>query len=47
MSNLIIKTAESPQEYSSIKTIRRSVFQLEQGVDPGLILMEKMHYLSR
>ncbi len=36
MNNLVIKTAESPQDFSAIESIRRNVFQLEQGVDPAL-----------
>jgi len=36
MSNLIFKTAELPQELSAIQAIRRSVFQIEQGVTPEL-----------
>ena len=36
MSNLIIKTAELPQELPAIQAIRRLVFQVEQGVDPAL-----------
>ncbi len=36
MSNLIVKTAELPQELSAIQAIRRSVFQIEQGVTPEL-----------
>lgn len=36
MSNLIIKTAELPQELPAIQAIRRLVFQVEQGVAPAL-----------
>lgn len=36
MSNLIIKTAELPQELPAIQAIRRLVFQAEQGVEPLL-----------
>lgn len=36
MSNLIIKTAELPQEIPAIQAIRRLVFQVEQGVEPVL-----------
>jgi predicted GNAT family N-acyltransferase len=36
MNNLVIKTAESPQDFSAIESIRRKVFQLEQGVDAAL-----------
>jgi len=36
MSNVIVKTAELPQELSAIQAIRRSVFQIEQGVTPEL-----------
>lgn len=36
MSNLIIKTALLPQELPAIQTIRRLVFQTEQGVEPEL-----------
>ena len=36
MSNLIIKTAELPQDLAAIEAIRRLVFQEEQGVDPVL-----------
>lgn len=34
--NLIIKTAESPEEFSAIQSIRVAVFQSEQGVEPEL-----------
>lgn len=36
MNNLIIKTALLPQELPAIETIRRLVFQSEQGVEPEL-----------
>jgi len=36
MSQLIIKTFVYPEVFSEIKSIRRSVFQEEQGVDPAL-----------
>ncbi len=36
MSNLVIKVADLPEEFPAIKTIRKSVFQEEQGVDPAL-----------
>jgi predicted GNAT family N-acyltransferase len=36
MSNLIIETALLPQELTAIQAIRRSVFQIEQGVAPTL-----------
>ena len=36
MSNLIIKTALLPQELPAIQTIRRLVFQTEQGVEAEL-----------
>ncbi len=36
MSNIIIKTAELPQELPAIQAIRRLVFQVEQGVEPVL-----------
>ncbi|MGF1935672.1 MAG: GNAT family N-acetyltransferase [Nostoc sp. ChiQUE02] len=36
MSNLVIKIAELPEEFTAIKAIRKSVFQDEQGVDPAL-----------
>lgn len=36
MSNLIIETALLPQELPAIQAIRRSVFQIEQGVEPAL-----------
>lgn len=36
MSNLIIKTAELPQELPAIEAIRRAVFQEEQGVEAEL-----------
>lgn len=36
MNNLIIKTALLPQELLAIQTIRRSVFQIGQGVEPAL-----------
>ncbi|MEH2022407.1 GNAT family N-acetyltransferase [Nostoc sp.] len=36
MSNLVIKVAELPEDFSAIKAIRKSVFQEEQGVDPAL-----------
>lgn len=36
MSNLIVRTAELPQELAAIQAIRRSVFQVEQGVEPEL-----------
>lgn len=36
MSNLIIKTALLPQELPAIETIRRLVFQTEQGVEAEL-----------
>lgn len=36
MSNLVIKIAELPEEFTAIKAIRKSVFQEEQGVDPAL-----------
>ncbi len=36
MSNIVIKTAELPQELPAIQAIRRLVFQIEQGVDPVL-----------
>lgn len=36
MSDLIIKTALLPQELPAIQTIRRLVFQTEQGVEPEL-----------
>ena len=34
--NLIIKTVESPEEFTAIKVIRIAVFQEEQGVDSAL-----------
>lgn len=36
MNNLIIKTALLPQELLAIQAIRRSVFQIGQGVEPAL-----------
>lgn len=36
MSNIIVKNAELPQEFAAIESIRRTVFQLEQGVAPDL-----------
>ena len=36
MNNLIIKTALSPQELLAIQEIRRSVFQIGQGVEPAI-----------
>lgn len=36
MSNLIIKAAELPQELPVIESIRKAVFQAEQGVDSEL-----------
>ncbi|MEH2208759.1 MAG: GNAT family N-acetyltransferase [Nostoc sp.] len=36
MSNLVIKIAELPKDFTAIKAIRKSVFQEEQGVDPAL-----------
>ena len=36
MSNIIVKTAQLPQELPAIQSIRCSVFQGEQGVDPLL-----------
>ena len=36
MSNLIIKTALLPQELPAIQTVRRLVFQTEQGVEAEL-----------
>ncbi|MEH2465199.1 GNAT family N-acetyltransferase [Nostoc sp.] len=36
MSNLVIRVAELPEEFSAIQAIRISVFQQEQGVDPAL-----------
>ena len=36
MNNLIIKTALSPQELLAIQEIRRSVFQIGQGVEPAV-----------
>lgn len=36
MTNLVIKIAELPEEFTAIKAIRISVFQEEQGVDPAL-----------
>ncbi len=36
MSNLIVETALLPQELPAIQAIRRSVFQIEQGVAPTL-----------
>ncbi len=35
-SNLVIKTAELPQELPAIESIRQAVFQAEQGVEPEL-----------
>jgi predicted GNAT family N-acyltransferase len=35
MSNVIVKVADS-EEFAAIQTIRKSVFQEEQGVDPDL-----------
>lgn len=36
MSNIIIKSVESPEEFTAIQSIRISVFQEEQGVDSAL-----------
>ena len=36
MSNVIIKSAELPQEFPAIQVIRHLVFQEEQGVAPSL-----------
>ena len=36
ISNLVIKTAELPQEMLAIQSIRQAVFQAEQGVEPEL-----------
>lgn len=36
MNNLIVKTALLPQELLAIQAIRRSVFQIGQGVEPAL-----------
>jgi predicted GNAT family N-acyltransferase len=36
MNNLVIKTALLPQELLAIQAIRRSVFQIGQGVEPAL-----------
>ena len=36
ISNLVIKTAELPQELPAIESIRQAVFQAEQGVEPEL-----------
>ncbi|MEH1939091.1 MAG: GNAT family N-acetyltransferase [Nostoc sp.] len=36
MSNLVIKIAELPEEFTAVKAIRKSVFQEEQGVDAAL-----------
>lgn len=36
MTNLIIKTAELPQELPQVESIRKAVFQVEQGVDSEL-----------
>jgi len=36
MRNITIKTAELAEEFSAIRAIRCSVFQEEQGVEPGL-----------
>jgi predicted GNAT family N-acyltransferase len=36
MSLIIIKIADSPEEIAAIKTIRKTVFQTEQGVDASL-----------
>lgn len=36
MTNLVIKIAELPEEFTAIKAIRISVFHEEQGVDPAL-----------
>ncbi len=35
-NNIIIKIAESPEELAAIKSIRKQVFQSEQGVTPDL-----------
>lgn len=36
MTNLIIRTAKLPQELPEIESIRKAVFQVEQGVDSEL-----------
>ena len=36
MNNLIVKTAQLPQEMPVIRHIRSLVFQVEQGVEPAL-----------
>lgn len=36
MSNVVIKTADLPQDFPVIQAIRTSVFQEEQGVAPAL-----------
>lgn len=38
MSNLVIKTAKLPEEFTSVQEIRRLVYQIEQGIDPTLEL---------
>jgi hypothetical protein len=47
MSNLIIKTALLPQELPEIQTIRRLVFQTEQGVEAELDFDGKTRLLFR
>jgi predicted GNAT family N-acyltransferase len=36
MSSIIIKLADSPEEFQKIREIRKVVFQKEQGVNPDL-----------
>ena len=36
MIDLIIKSAQLPQEFSAIQSVRQAVFQAEQGVEPEL-----------
>lgn len=36
MSNLVIKSAELPQDLPAIESVRKAVFQVEQGVEANL-----------